>query len=276
MKNFTLIFLFLSLLMTGNSWSNIMTSKTFIKFDENKRTQSVEFTNTSKEEKKYRVEIVNFIQKEDGGYEEIKEEEKNQYNFLASDLVYVSPKIFTLKPRETQIVKLFKKNANFINCKDGEYRSHLSIKETEYKKNETATSSNGDGLTLNIKALFGLTIPVILTKGNIYHKTQISSIKSTKTEDGKPAIEIILTRTGNESARGDIDVLLKGKKIAISRNLNIFYPAQDRTIKLNLFSDIDKNTPIKPENINSKEITINYIENKLDKSIVTDSKTITY
>lgn len=255
-----------------NSQANILISKTFVKFEQNKNTQIVEVTNNSKEEKKYKAYLVNFDQNEDGSYKEIKEGDIKDYT--AINLLYISPKIFTLKPKESQAIKLFKKNANFINSKDGEYRTHLYVQELENDIKPESQAGSGS-ISLNINTLFGVSIPIILTKGNLTHKTNIEKAQCFKNKEGKPEISITLQREGNASSRGDIDIYLGNKKVAFLKNINLFYPNLKRSTSAQLFMDLDKNSESEVKFFDNKNLTIKYTEKTKEdsqSSILIDSK----
>ena len=185
----------------GTADANISVFPYSIDFDaaSSKRVQSVRIINTSSETQTYRVSFVNFIQDENGALKETTD--KN--GFYADKYLSWSPRQFTLKPNEVQTINIARKS--LAQAPDGEFVSHLKISEVMLgaPKPKAKPGAKSNTLSMQLKALFAITLPVTITKGdNLYSKTELSSYKLLP--DGK--LELVFKRLGNKSSRFNIAV----------------------------------------------------------------------
>ncbi len=265
MRKLFFMFLFWTA-FTQYSNANILLSDTYIKLNQNIKSKAIEVTNTSKKHKLYRTSFINYLQLSDGSYKKAKNDQEIKF---AKPFLHMSPRSFSLKPRETQTIRLFKKNAAFQIAETGEYRSHLLISEVENldaKKNKVQSSS--EGMRINISALMGMSIPVILQKGHLSHPTPIVSSKVIL-KDKTPHLKVTLLRKGSSSSRGDLDIFLGDQKIGIARNINIFAPLKKRILTIRLYQDSRLKTTVKMSSLKNKTLTIYYNEQQKDKKNTT-------
>ena len=198
-----------------------------------KRVQNVRVINNSGEQKTYRVSFVNLAQTNTGAYRELTPEDSVN---TADMYLFFSPRQFTLKPAEVQTLNIMRRPA--ADMADGEYVSHLKISEVDIPDpREKAAREDDDGaktLTIKLKALYAVTIPVIIHKGALESKVEISEV-SLRRQDGKPVLEVILRHEGTKSARGDI-IVLDGRKKVIgqSNNVRIFPYVRERRVLIPL------------------------------------------
>ena len=89
------------------------------------------------------------------------------------------------------------------------------------------------GIGFSLTPVYGVTIPVSARFGNLQAKAGIASVKRTQL-DGKPAIDVELTRSGDRSTVGEIRVLKAGIKdpIASVRGVAIYTEIADRSITI--------------------------------------------
>ncbi len=219
----------------------IMITPSRVDLSEKNTSQEVKLINKGNETTTYRITFQHLRMNKNGTYEEIKETAQGKEQF-ADDLVAFSPKQVTLKPGEVQTVRLmFKKSANL---NDGEYRSHLLLREeasADFGKNVEQPKKDGGKKTISVvlKPLFGTSIPVVVTKGNVSGKAEIkeAAVKSRK------AVNVRLARSGNASVFGDLIVTLtdkSGKKSEIGtlNNIAVFYPYDEREVSIALNKDV--------------------------------------
>lgn len=218
----------------GTADANISVFPYSIDFDaaSNKRVQSVRIINTSSETQTYRVSFVNFEQDENGALKETKDRNGGLY---ADKYLSWSPRQFTLKPNEVQTINIARKS--LAQAPDGEFVSHLKISEVMLgaPKPKAKSGTKSSTLSMQLKALFAITLPVTITKGdNLYSKTELSSYKLLP--DGK--LQLVFKRLGNKSSRFNISVADgKDKDIGRMNGVKIYMS----TDKLNLSLPLDKN-----------------------------------
>jgi hypothetical protein len=239
-----------------------------VSIDEKNPSQEVKLINKGTEVTTYRVSFQHLRMNKNGAYEEIKEGSKDGQEQFADDLVQFSPKQVTLKPDETQTVRLmFKKPKDLA---DGEYRSHLLLKEeasADFGKNvDEVTKKNSKKISVTLKPLFGASIPVVVTNGSVVSSVEI---KDAKIKDKKASFT--LDRSGNASVYGDLLVTAvdkntgKKQELGALNNVSVFYPYPNRNVV------IDLNLP-KEIKLANQMIEINYYGK--NKELVTDKEKI--
>lgn len=230
MKKLFLILLLMSNLLPNFAQANLAISSFYVWFDANsaKRTETVRVTNNSNTQKVYRIKLVNFKQNADGSYEDISQPLKG--NPFAEKYIGYSPHETTLAPRQTQTIRLVRKP--MAAAADGEYVSHLLIRELPEKTLPAEQDSGGD-LRINIKALYGVSIPVIIDKGNLRSSATIGTV-SIKERGGKTYASVTVKRTGNQSFWGNL-IIKKGKKeLGRINGFKIFMTTPERHMEIPL------------------------------------------
>lgn len=213
--------------------ANLTVSSFYVLFDANspKRTEVVRVTNNSNTSKTYRIKMINFKQNPDGSYSEI--EQPVLGNPFAAPYVSFSPHETTLAPQQTQTIRLVRKP--MAAAADGEYVSHLLIRELPEKKAPDKQDTNG-ALKIDIKALYGVSIPVIVDKGKLHSSAQISSVKVNN--GAKPSVDVKVKRAGNRSFWGNL-IVKKGKKeIGRVNGFKIFMTTPERNMQVPLSEKI--------------------------------------
>jgi hypothetical protein len=89
---------------------------------------------------------------------------------------------------------------------DGEYRSHLWIRQEAdpEKFRQSIEPADPNATSISIQMLTGVTIPVIVRKGNLRAEAGIDNLAATET-GGYVNIAYNLTRTGTKSIYGNMD-----------------------------------------------------------------------
>ena len=229
--------LIICLLTAQNTLANISIFPYNVDFQDTskKRVQSVRVINTSDKTQTYRVSVINFTQDENGKLTEV-----NEHDYSAKKHLTWSPRQFTLKPHEVQTINLARKSLS--NLKDGEYISHFKVAEVDVKRPDEvkAKNENPDTLSMNLRALFAVTIPVTIEKGKTgVRKTSVISYNNVNGEK----LNVTLKREGNISSYVNIVILdNKGKELGRVNSVRIYLSAE----KLNI--DVPLNTKVKGVN----------------------------
>lgn len=228
MKKIFIICCMFVFLMAKTADADLSVSPFYVVFDADsqKRTASVRFTNNSAEERRYRIKLINYRQLADGRYEEITQAIKGSP--FASKYINYAPHETTLKPRQSQTVRLQRKP--MAAAADGEYVSHLLIQEMPHAFHIEEKAAP-DELKIDIRALYGVTIPIIIDKGNLTDKGWLESVKLLRASD-----EVLVTvgRSGTRSFWGNIIVKDKNKEIGRVNGLKIFLTTDKRSIRIPL------------------------------------------
>lgn len=224
------VFLFLvGLFLIKAAWADMSVSPFFLEFnaDSAKRTDVVRFTNNGIEKMTYRISLINYKQMSDGRYELITEPIAG--NPFASPYINFAPHETTLEPRQSQTIRVQRKAMPM--APNGEYVSHLLIQEMPSSA-RPPEKKDAKGLKIEIKALYGITIPVIIDKGQL---SASGKITQTRYVSGtKPEMVVQVERQGTRSFWGTLVVTDNGKEIGRVNEFKIFLTTPYRSVKIPL------------------------------------------
>lgn len=202
---FLLVFVFLtSFLSPIVAQGNLLIYPKRIVFEGKTRTEKLVLSNTGKDTAVYNISFLEYKMDGNGDLITISEPEEG-INF-ASSYVRFFPRKVTLPPNEAQIVKI--EFSNSKNLGEGEYRSHLYFRAEDEKSPLGQSNKKKDSiLSVNLKAVFGISIPCIIRIGDISSSVDISDIKYSKEIDKDnekfDVLRFKLNRKGSMSTYGD-------------------------------------------------------------------------
>lgn len=246
--------LFLFLFTSGNIWAqgDLMIMPKRIVFDGSQRSQEINLANTGNDTAVYAISFVNYKMTEIGDFEQVEKPEEGQQ--FATDFLRYFPRRVTLAPNEAQTVRVQLTRTG--NLQQGEYRSHMYLRAVE---DQTALgeeeAEKSEGISINIKTVFGISIPVIIRQGESTTAVSLTNIQLDK-EGETPTLSVSLNRNGNMSTYGNIEVQHvspQGKKIQIGivKGVSIYTPNSKRNFSFELrkANEVD---------LNNGEILITY------------------
>jgi hypothetical protein len=125
--------------------------------------------------------------------------------YSAIPYVHLAPKSFTLKPGESQNVRILLRKPEGL--APGEYRSHLKVRLADDNvENTQAPPAGKQAAGIAVKTNLVLVIPVIFRHGDTTLTMKIEEPKLTQDPQGKPELDMYLAREGSRSSMGDITV----------------------------------------------------------------------
>lgn len=211
-------------------------------FEGRKSIEKLTLSNTGKDTAVYNVSFVEYKMNEKGEMKIISESEDG-LNFASSHVRFFPRKV-TLAPNEGQTIKVQLRNAQSLN--DGEYRSHLYFRaEEEQGALGETTKAKDSAISVQLKAVFGISIPCIVRKGTNTTKVSISNLKLIQLDNLNVALQFNLNREGNMSAYGDFSINYiapnsKVYEVSSMKGVGVYTPGNLRTLIIKLK---------KPENI---------------------------
>lgn len=167
----------------------------------------------------------------------------------ATSWVRYSPRQVTLGPQEAQTVRVQVRRPP--DAAPGEYRTHFSVTavpppDTGVDINTAASGVQSNELKIRLTPVYGIMIPIIVRNGDLPAQAGIKDVRLVK-GDGRQGIQFDITRTGDRSVYGGIDVYLLGsgdqKKIASIRGVGVYGEIDQRKMTLPLDA---KAPPIAP------------------------------
>jgi len=235
-----LLFPFLAFNQTAIAGAQISISPTRVVFEGRNRTASVTLINRGNESSTFRISFERKRMTEDGQFEAIKNPRPGEV--FADQMIRYSPRQVVLPPGKTQVIRLLLRKPP--NLPDGEYRSHMLFSEVPEQSNKSIEAQTGQQsqMSISIKPVLGISIPVIVRQGSTSAEIQIvkSSLAFLSPEKSQALLTLKMKRTGNRSVYGDVIATYRngnskeGIVVAQINGIAVYSPNYTRTLKLNL------------------------------------------
>ncbi len=152
---------------------------------------------------------------------------------IAQDMILYAPRRVTLAPHQPQSVRISARAPQGL--PDGEYRVHLLFRAVPPANPVVAPkdAAPSGGLRFALIPVYGVTIPVIVRLGNLSAKAGIANVRL-ENHDGKPAVALDLSRSGDRSTFGEVRVLKAGVKdpIAIQKAVAVYKEVATRRVTI--------------------------------------------
>ena len=130
----------------------------------------------------------------------------NARETAAEAMILYAPRKVTLPPNQPQSIRINARAPEGL--ADGEYRVHLLFRAIPDSRPVTAAPPK-EGVSFHLTPVYGVTIPVIVRLGNLTAKAGIANVQKSTT-DGKPAVTLDLSRSGDRSTFGEVRVTKAG------------------------------------------------------------------
>lgn len=214
--------------------ADLLLSPTRVIFGPRERTKKVILKNTSTQQKSYRVFFKNLQMDESGLYYEADPSQTPNY---AGTLIRFSPRLITIKPQQTQTIRLFLRRKSDMNLT--EYRSHLAFKEVPPEDYGNQIGAEAGESSVKLITLFEITIPVLVKNGAEDYNVTIDGLEIIK-NDTAIMLRAVFNRTGDTSSYGDILVKYKGEDSAEYQTIGqinrffVYYPGSKRQVEIRL------------------------------------------
>lgn len=198
----SLLFLLLFSSEITRAQGDLMIMPKRLVFDGSQRSQEINLANTGSDTAVYAISVVNYKMTENGSFEQIEEPEEDQR--FAEDFLRYFPRRVNLAPNEAQTIRVQLTRTG--NLEQGEYRSHIYFRAVE---GQTALGEEevqeGEGISINIKTVFGISIPIIIRQGESTTEIELTNIELQQQEEN-PQLSLVLNRKGNMSVYGNLRV----------------------------------------------------------------------
>ncbi|MEO6582216.1 MAG: molecular chaperone [Sphingomicrobium sp.] len=207
--------------------------------------------NIGEEPATYRISVEFRRMTADGGLVDVAE--PTAEDKLAEEMIVYAPRRVTLRPHQPQSIRVAARAPQGL--ADGEYRVHLLFRAIPPARPVSAAppAEAPKGISFALTPVYGVTIPVIVRFGNLQAKAGIANVRL-ETKDGKPAVALDLSRSGDRSTFGEVRVLRAGVKnpIAIQRAVAVYKEVASRKVSI----------PVDPDykGALSGPVTVKYVE----------------
>ncbi len=186
---------------------DLAVAPTRVVFEGRARSAQLSLVNRGSATATYRIRVVNMRMDETGQMQRIDKADPGQ-NF-AGKLFRYSPRQVTLKPGETQAVRLLLRKPG--NLAAGEYRSHLMMQNVPKDAGVSIEQDQSQqGVQIRMVPIFGISIPVIVRHGKTTADVKLTDLKVTPPAEGQklPRLHFTINRGGSSSAFGDLSASL--------------------------------------------------------------------
>lgn len=216
---------------------NLLVTPMRVIFDGKKGLQELNIANTGKDTARYLVSLIEIRMNEDGTFEKISEPDSGQH--FASSFIRFFPRTVVLPPNEAQVVKLQLVNTSQLDS--GEYRSHIYLRAEPNEKalgEDAPVSREGEGISVRLTPVFGISIPVIIRYGPKTGAVSLSDLNLV-TEGSGAKLQMVFNRSGNTSVYGNITVdhiSSRGKttRVADVKGMAVYTPNRLRHMQVPL------------------------------------------
>jgi len=232
-KHILVVFFLIATINTVFAQGDLLVNPKRIVFEGRKNIKKLLLANTGKDTAVYKISFIEYKMDENGEMIIISEAEQGQR--FASSHVRVYPRKVVLGPGEGQTVKV--QLTNTQNLTEGEYRSHLHFRADKINKPLGLPGKEKDSaIFVKLEAVFGISIPCIIRKGENTTRISISDLQFSKEND---ELQFNLNRKGNMSAYGDFTINYistdnTSHEVARMKGVGVYVPGTVRKMSLHL------------------------------------------
>lgn len=233
------LFSFILLLFTTPALAqgDLMVMPKRIVFDGSQRSHEINLANTGSDTAVYAISFIQYKMTEDGNFQEVIEPEKGQR--FATDFLRYYPRRVSLAPNEAQTVRV--QLTRTSDLEPGEYRSHVYFRAIEEQSAlGMEVEEETDGISIQIKTVFGISIPVIIRNGESTTSLSIENLQLNLTAE-VPQLSMNLQREGNMSVYGDLEVIHTAEsgtstQVGLVKGISVYTPNSIRKFSLPLYN----------------------------------------
>ena len=209
---------------------DLLVAPTRIVLDGRKGAEVI-LNNIGEEPATYRISVEFRRMTADGGLVDV--ETPSAEDRLAEEMIVYAPRRVTLAPHQPQSIRVSARAPQGL--PDGEYRVHMLFRAIPPAHPIVAAQAAEPpkGIRFALIPVYGVTIPVIVRFGNLSAKAGIANVHL-ETKDGKPAVALDLSRSGDRSTFGEVRVLKPGVRdpIAIQKSVAVYKEVASRRVSI--------------------------------------------
>ena len=185
---------------------DLLIAPTRVVFEGRLRTAEITLVNIGSATATYRITFVHLRMDEQGGTKEIETAGAEPGERFADQLIRYSPRQVTLEPHVAQTIRMQVRKPDDL--EPGEYRSHLLFRAVPSAAPDLETTGNPAAFSVQLTALYGVSIPVIVRHGDVSATATLSDLDLVPPSgaEATPVLRFRIDRSGNESIYGNLTV----------------------------------------------------------------------
>ena len=198
-----------------------------------RRGAEVILNNIGSEEATYRISLELRRMSDIGRLEDILPEDANEKEKSALEIIRFAPRRVTLPPNQPQSIRVGLQGTETL--PDGEYRAHMLFRAIPKTPDATAEPEPGNGLKINLIPVYGVTIPVIVRKGELRATAAIANAAIARDVEGQ-TLQFDLSRQGDKSVFGEVHVTRPGvaEPLLVAKGIAVYPELGSRQVSLPL------------------------------------------
>lgn len=202
-----------------------------------RRGTEVILNNIGNEEATYRITLELRRMNDKGRLDDVATEGANDKEKAALEVIRYAPRRVTLPPNQPQSIRIGMQSMDTL--PDGEYRAHMLFRAIPKAPAADAGQDAGGGLKIQLIPIYGISIPVILRKGNLVATAALTNVRIGKDNEG-PTLDFDMTRKGEKSVFGEIHVTKLGvsEPITVAKGIAIYPEVTGRGVSLPLSPEV--------------------------------------
>lgn len=220
--------------MPAQAAGDLLVAPTRIVLDGRRGTEVI-LNNVGVEEATYRISLELRRMNDIGKLDDVKPEEANATERAALEIIRFAPRRVTLPPNQPQSIRIGLQGTEAL--PDGEYRAHMLFRAIPKAPDPVAEEGPATGLKINLIPVYGVTIPVIVRKGELKATAAIADAGIIAGEI--PELQFHLNRTGDRSVFGEVHVTKPGvaEPVLVAKGIAVYPELNGRRVALPLDPD---------------------------------------
>ena len=198
-----------------------------------RRGTEVILNNIGNEEATYRITLELRRMNDQGRLDDVEATAANEKEKSALDIIRYAPRRVTLPPNQPQSIRIGLQATDAL--PDGEYRAHMLFRAIPKTPAADGTADASNSLRIQLIPIYGISIPVIVRKGNLQGTAALTNVRMGKDNEG-PTLEFDMTRQGTKSIFGEIHVTKPGQSepLSVAKGIAIYPEVGSRAVSLPL------------------------------------------
>ncbi len=214
--------------------NDLLVAPTRVVLDGQRGTEVI-LNNIGNVEATYRISLELRRMTPEGALEDVLPENANEKEKSTLDIIRYAPRRVTLPPNQPQAIRIGLQNMETL--PDGEYRAHMLFRAIP--PTPAADAADDGSLKIQLIPIYGITIPIIVRKGDLEVGAAISNAHLGRDNEG-PALKFDLGRKGQRSLFGEIRVKKAGvsEPLLVAKGIAIYSELDQRTVSLALAPEV--------------------------------------
>ena len=211
---------------------DLLIAPTRVVFDGRRGTEVI-LNNIGNEEATYRITLELRRMNDKGRLDDVDPLAANAKEKTALEVIRYAPRRVTLPPNQPQSIRVGLQTTDSL--PDGEYRAHMLFRAIPKAPAAINAEDGANGLKIQLIPIYGISIPIIVRKGNLEATAAMSNVRMGADNEG-PTLEFDLSRQGDKSVFGEIHVTKPGvsEPLSVAKGIAIYPEIASRNVSLPL------------------------------------------